>query len=112
MQAIYDTDGDSYDSIIVDEDSLNLHSALPQIISETENHHLSFLEDEEVRKEEIPEQIEIKGPSLEKEKAKEHTPAQEYMDLFTELNTSEQNILELHEDSTAIYDESSGSENE
>ena len=28
MQAIYDTDGESYDSIIADEDSMNLHSAL------------------------------------------------------------------------------------
>ena len=42
----------------------------------------------------------------------EQTTAQEYTDLFTELSTSEQNISELQEDSTAIYDESSSSENE
>ena len=41
-----------------------------------------------------------------------HTPAQEYIDLFMELSTSEQNISELREDSAAIYDESSSSEDE
>ena len=112
MQAIYDIDGESYDSIIADEYSLNLHFALPQIISESRNHQPSFLEDEEVRKERILKKIEIKGPSLEKEEAMEQTTAQEYIDLFTELDTIEQNISELPEDSTAIYDESSSSENE
>ena len=71
---------------------MNLHSALLKIISETGNHQPSFSEDEEVSKEEILEQIEIKGPSLEKEEEMEQTTAQEYIDLFTELITSEQNI--------------------
>ena len=35
MPAIYDIDGESYDSIIADEDFMNLHSALIQIINET-----------------------------------------------------------------------------
>ena len=42
----------------------------------------------------------------------EQAPAQEYMDLFTELSTPEQNISELREDSTPKYDESSSSEDE
>ena len=42
----------------------------------------------------------------------EQAPAQEYMDLFTEPCTSEQNISELREDSTPIYDDSSSSEDE
>ena len=81
MQAIYDTDGQSYDSIIADEDALNIHSALPQIISETGNHQPSFLEDEKDRKEEVLEQDENNEPSLEKEEAKAQAPAQEYIDL-------------------------------
>ena len=108
MQAIYDTDGESYDSIIADEDSLNLPSALLQIISETGNQQFFLSKDEE----EILEQDESKEHPLEKEEAKEYTPAQECIDLFIELNTSEQNISELQEDSTAIYDESSSSESE
>ena len=42
----------------------------------------------------------------------EQDPAQEYMDLFTELNTLEKNVSELQEDNIAIYDESSSSEDE
>ena len=109
MQAIYDTDGESYDSIIANEDSLNLHSALPQIISETGDQQPSFSEDEEESKEEVLGQDENNEPSPEKEEAKEQTPAQEYMDLFTEISSLEQNISELQEDSTVIYDESSSS---
>lgn len=52
-QPIYDTEGESCDSIIGDEDSLNLHSALPQVISETGNQQFSFSEDEELSKGEI-----------------------------------------------------------
>ena len=33
MQAIYDIDEESYESLVAGEDSLNLHSALSQIIS-------------------------------------------------------------------------------
>ena len=87
---------------------MNLHSALTQIISETGSQQFFLSEDEQ----EIFEQVESKEPSLEKEEAKEYTPAQEYIDLFTELSTSEQNVLEFQKDSTAIYDESSSSENE
>ena len=42
----------------------------------------------------------------------EQAPAQEYIDLFTELNTSEPNISELREESAAIYNDSSSSEDE
>ena len=42
----------------------------------------------------------------------EQTTAQEYIDLFMELSTSEQSTSELQEDSAAISDESSNSENE
>ena len=42
----------------------------------------------------------------------DQNPAQEYIDLLTELSTSEKNISELQEDNTAIYDESSSSEDE
>ena len=40
------------------------------------------------------------------------TPAQKYIDIFTELNPPERNISELQDDTTTIYDESSSLENE
>ena len=42
-------------------------------------YQLSFSEGEEENEEEVFEQIEIKGPYLEEEEAKEHTPTQEYI---------------------------------
>ena len=42
----------------------------------------------------------------------DQNPAQEYIDLRTELSTSEKNISELQEDNATIYDESSRSESE
>ena len=42
----------------------------------------------------------------------DQNPAQEYIDLLTELITSKKNISELQEDDTAVYDESSSSEDE
>ena len=40
----------------------------------------------------------------------EQTPAQEYIDVFTELSPPNQNISELQEDNTVVYDDSSSSE--
>lgn len=96
---IYDTDGESHESI---------NNECHEI-----GHQQSFLsEDEEEGKEEVLEHDESKELTLEEEEAKEYAPAQEHMDLFTEPCTSEQNISELREDSTPIYDESSSSEDE
>ena len=58
------------------------------------------------------EQVETKEPSLEKKEAIEQTPAQEYIDLLTELSQLNQNISELGEYNVAIYDESSSSKDE
>ena len=116
MQAIYDTDEESFKSAEEGEGSLDLFFTPLQLISN--GFHMiggqqPFIsEDEEENKEEIFEKFESKQFSLEEEEAKEHTPAQEYIDLFTELNPPDQNISKLQEDSTAIYDESSSSENE
>ena len=41
----------------------------------------------------------------------EQIPTQEYIDIFTQLNLPDQNISELQEDNTAVYDESSSSKN-
>ena len=76
-QPIYDTDGESYESIVIDEDSLNLHFFPSQTINSNGDQQPFISKDEEENEEDIFEQAEIKGPSLEKEEVKEHTPAQE-----------------------------------
>lgn len=98
-QPIYDTDGESYESI-----SDECHEIKDQ---------QSFLSEyEEESKEDILEQDENNEPSLQKEEAMEVTSAQEYTDLFTKIGPVEQNISELQEDTTARYDGSSSSDNE
>lgn len=99
MQAIYDTNEESYESLVAGEYSLNIHSALSQIISNSfrvfGNQQPFISKGEEENNEEFFEWVETKEPSLEKQEAMEQTPAQEYMDLFIELSPPNQNISGL-----------------
>ena len=116
MQGIYDIDEESFKSVEEGEGSLDLCFTPLQLISngfQMDGGQQRFIsDDEEENKGEILEEDVNNEFSLEKEEAMEEDPAQEYMDLFTEPCTSEQNISELQEDNTAIYDESSSSEDE
>ena len=115
-QAIYDTDEESYESILAGEYSFNLHSDLYHIISNNfhENgiQQLFNAEDEEESNEETLEQDEYTEPSPERVEVINENPAQEYVNIFTELNTLVQKISELQDDNTAKYDESSSSDDD
>ena len=81
MQSIYDTDEEIFKSAEEGEGSLDLCFTPLQLISNgfhmIRGQQPFILEDEEENKEEIFEQFESKEFSLEEEKEKEHTPAQE-----------------------------------
>lgn len=91
MHDIYDTDEEIFKSAEEVEGSLDLCFTPLQLISN--GFHMiggqyPFISEDEVEnKEEIFEQFESNEPSLEKEEAMGQTTSEEYMDLFTELNT-------------------------
>ena len=63
------------------------------------------------KEEEFLEQDEDKGPSPERIEVIKDTPTQEHDDIFTKYSSLNQSIPGLQEDNTAIYDESSSSDN-
>ena len=110
MQAIYDIDEESVESLIADEDSLNLCPVIYQIISNNFHEDVSqqpfSSEDEEESNEETLEQVEYPEPSPERVEVIKEAPAQEYVNIFTEFSPIQQNLPKLQEDNTTKYDDS------
>ena len=91
MLAIYEIDEESVESLRADEDSMNLHSVIYQIISnnfhEDGSQQPFSSEDEEERNEENLEQDEYPKPSPKRVEVIKGTLAQEYVNFFTEFSS-------------------------